>query len=632
MLRYPLFINFPRCIYSLGFLSACSLLSASVLADVVDKSAEKPGSEIVITSTRVAQTRSSTLTPTTVISRQEIEQWQSHTLTDVLQHVQGVTFTNSGGQGQPTSVFLRGTEADHVLVLIDGVAAGSVSSGSMAFQDLPLNQIERIEVVRGPVSSLYGADAVGGVIQIFTIAPDVNKTQQRAKLAVGSYDSFEAALSQQASFQVSESVSGQFNVGVAKTQTQGFNACRSDQGGCFVDEPDEDGYDNRSVNVHFNLQSLAGQKISVSALQANAENQYDGFGTDTADNVQQLLRSEASTPIGEQQQLVLSGGQSVDQSENFAGVVSSSFFDTRRDSVALLHHWQPTEQQRLTSGVDYRYDHLDSDTEFLKTDRQTLGGLLQYQLQWQQYSAQLGGRYDDNSQFGDYSTGNLRLGYQSNPQTQLYASIANAFKAPSFNDLYYPDFSNPDLQPEESVSYELGLEFSGPVQLSTAVFQTDVDQLITYDQALNKPVNLSQARIIGQEFGAQWAIDKDWLFSSQLTVLDAQNRNVGSAYGKALPRRPLRSMTLDVERRWQAWSAGFLLTANSHRYDDLDNTAKLGGYSLLNLRVAQQLSEALQLQASIDNVADKSYETVEYFNQPGRTVWLTLRYQAVQSK
>jgi vitamin B12 transporter len=182
------------------------------------------------------------------------------------------------------------------------------------------------------------------------------------------------------------------------------------------------------------------------------------------------------------------------------------------------------------------------------------------------------------------------------------------------------------LQPEESVSYEMGIEYNGAVQLSTALFQTDIDQLITYSAARRQPVNVSQARIIGQEFGARWAV-QEWLMSGQLTVLDTQNRDLGSQYGNVLPRRPRTSMAWDVERRWQTWSAGVQLNTNSHRYDDLANNARLGGYTLLNLRLSQQLSAAWQLQASVDNVADKVYETAEYFNQAGRAVWLTVRYQ-----
>lgn len=622
---FPRFYSFSR-FYQFTLLGASLLPLSAMAGNAAVDAVEKPGSEIVITSTRVAQARQSTLTPTTVIHRQQIEQWQSRSLNEVLMQVPGISIANNGGRGQNTAVFLRGTEADHVLVLIDGVAAGSVSSGTMAFQDVPLDQIERIEVVRGPVSALYGADAVGGVIQIFTRA-DGSKTQQRAKLAVGSDHGLEAAVAHQGAFQMTDEVRGQFKVGLAHTQTQGFNACRSDQGGCFVDEPDDDGYRNRSGNLHVGGQMLTGLKFNFSALQANARNEYDAFGVDNADNVQRVLSSDLTVPITAQQQLVFTAGQSADQSQNFAGDVEDSYFDTTRDSVAVLHHWQLTAQQQLSGGVDYRYDQLQADVDFVQTDRRTLGGLLQYQQQWQAFSAQIGGRYDDNSQFGDYSTGNLRVGYQSNAQSQLYASVANAFKAPSFNDLYYPGFSNPDLQPEESVSYEIGIEYNGPVQLSTAVFQTDIDQLITYSAAQRKPVNVSQARIIGQEFGARWAAHEHWLLSSQLTVLDTENRDSGAQYGNLLPRRPPINMLVDVEHRWQTWSAGVQLSANAHRYDDLANQSRLGGYSLLNLRLSQQLSAAWQLQASVDNVTDKTYETAEYFNQAGRAVWLSVRYQ-----
>lgn len=587
-----------------------------------------PATEIVITGTRRAQPAASTLAATTVIERDQIEQWQAQSLTDVLQRVPGVAISNNGGAGQPTAVFLRGSEADHVLVLIDGVPAGSVSLGTMAFQDIPLNLVERIEVVRGPASAVYGSDAVGGVIQIFTKGRATH-SQQRAQVAAGSNSSYSAAVAHQGVFKVAEVASGQFNVGVSKTQTQGIDATRPIEG--FVS--DDDANANRSGNIGVDLQLPAGQKFKLSALQANADTEYDdGFSDDKdasplhANNIQRILSGEASTPLTQNQQLVLTTGQSFDRADNLDGTNLQYFYHTQRDSLALLHHWQPTKQQNLTTGVDYRYDHLESDTEFTQTHRQTESGFMQYQQHWQQYLWQIGARYDDNSQFGDFTTGNLRLGYLVSPQIQYRASIASAYKAPTFNDLYYPGSANPLLKPEESVNYELGVESMGSVQLSLALFQTDFDQLIELDSQYF-PRNISQARIIGHELGWKTALDA-WALSGQFTWLHTQNRDDGANSGNQLPRRPARSMTLDISRHWQQWSAGALLTANSHRYDDAANTSLLGGYTLLDLRVAREISDVLQIQASVNNLSNKQYETAESYQQLGRTFWLTLRYQA----
>ncbi len=245
--------------------------------------------EVVVTATRTAQAADASLASVTVITRQDIERLQAQSVPEVLRGVAGLTFSNNGGAGKATSVFLRGTNADHVLVLVDGIKIGSATLGTASFQDIPVAQIERIEIVRGPRASLYGSEAIGGVIQIFTrkgggaMAPS-------ASFTAGSYGTYNTALGLSGGGEQSW-----FNAKAAQQNVQGFNACRGKPApggaGCFVNEPDKDGYNNSSLGLNGGYRFANGLVADVQVLRADSKNRYDGSNLvgNQAEGVQQVV-------------------------------------------------------------------------------------------------------------------------------------------------------------------------------------------------------------------------------------------------------------------------------------------------------------------------------------------------------
>ena len=214
-----------------------------------------------------------------------------------------------------------------------------------------------------------------------------------------------------------------------------------------------------------------------------------------------------------------------------------------------------------------------------------------------------------------------------NNNLQLVVSYGSAFKAPTFNELYFPGFGNPDLQPEDSHSFEFGLggEVTG-VNWSLNAYQTDIDDLISFDADTFAPANIDQARIRGLEMVVGMR-PGNWDLNANLTLLDAENRSEGNNKGNVLPRRAQRSLRIDADHDFGQLRSGATLLAANRRYDDLANTRKLGGYAIIDLRADYALTKRLRIQARIENLLDEEYETAAFYNQPGRNFFLTLRYQ-----
>jgi vitamin B12 transporter len=265
--------------------------------------------QIVVTATRTAQSEDESLAAVSIITRQDIERLQPQSLQDLLRGVPGLTLSNNGGPGKATSLFLRGTESDHVLVLLDGIKLGSATLGVTSIQDLPVDQIERIEIVRGPRSSLYGSEAIGGVIQIFTRRGG-GDLKRRFSLDLGSYDTRRGSLGLSGGGEHSW-----YSVDLALSDTDGFDACQANNsGGCFTDEPDDDGYRNESANLRVGHRFDNGLEVDFHALQADGENQFDGSYVNASETRQQVLGGSLRITPTDAWLLTLKGGRAWDKS------------------------------------------------------------------------------------------------------------------------------------------------------------------------------------------------------------------------------------------------------------------------------------------------------------------------------
>ncbi|WP_432767289.1 TonB-dependent vitamin B12 receptor [Pseudomonas tohonis] len=595
--------------------------------------------EQVVTATRSEQPVRASLAATTVIDREAIERSQASSLPELLRKVPGVTLSNNGGPGKNTTLFMRGSESDHVLVLVDGVKVGSVSAGLAAFQDLPVELIERIEVVRGPRSSLYGSEAIGGVIQIFT---------RKGHGEGAAKPWFSAGYGTHDTYQGSAGVAGGdeqawYNLGVSSQDTDGIDAKKPERFDSSIYEADSDGYRNISGNFRAGYKFDSGLELDGSVLRTKAHNDYDGIYDDwntgnrigfrsNADVNQTVLGGRARYSPLEPWTVTLQFGRSDDKTSDYRDGVFDTRIDTRRDSAAWLNDISLGDGHTLTAGFDWQHEQVSSNKAFDGDSRLNKGWFAQYLGEYGRQDWQLSLRRDDNEQFGTHDTGSAAWGYALTDSLRFSLSYGTAFKAPSFNELYYPQYGNPDLDAETSESFEAALTGQHDWgHWSINAYRTHVDDLIAYDSTLGPyggPNNIGKARIDGLELvlGSEWL---GWDWSANATFIDAENRDHGSNAGNELPRRPQQSFNLDLDRRIGRFGLGATLHAEGRSYDDLANRNQVAGYATLDLRGEYWLTEEWRLQAKVTNLLDADYETALDYNQPGQAVFFSVRYQAL---
>ncbi|MFT4249339.1 MAG: TonB-dependent vitamin B12 receptor [Pseudomonas sp.] len=625
----PLRVGAPRRV--LLALALSSLVAPAAVAADADADLD----QVVVTATRTAQTQDQTLAPVEVIDRAEIERRQATSLQELLRGELGVTIANNGGPGKATSLFLRGTESDHTLVLVDGVRIGSATSGSASLQDIPLEQVERIEIVRGPFSSLYGSEAIGGVIQIFTRRPQ-GTFVPNFSVAVGSdgLRRYSAGVGGRSQGDLGE-YGGWYSVEAAHDQSEGINAYLKTTNKAY--DADRDGYRNDSLSVQGGWRFNREWDVDAQALRAQSRNEYDGSssGGNLAKGVQQVVGGRVRYAPSEALKFTASVGASQDLSDAYYKGSYLSTFDTRR-TLGSLQADLAAGPGLLSLGLDWQRDHIASSASYDEDQRIDRGVFAQWQQRFGTQSLQASVRRDDNSQFGGENTGSLLWGWNFAEHLRLTASYGTAFKAPTYNELYYPDYGNPNLKPETSRSLELGLRGEyGWGTWTLNAYQTVVDDLIAYDSSLTdaahpygQPNNIDKARIRGVEAGYDTTL-AGWTLRTRLTWQDPK-ADGDTYHGNWLARRARQSGRIDADRRFGVFSVGASVFGSGERYDELANTTRLAGYGLLDLRVGYAVNADWSVALSASNVFDRDYQTAAWYAQPGRAYLLTLRYHPAQ--
>ncbi|MBK6672388.1 MAG: TonB-dependent receptor [Proteobacteria bacterium] len=583
-------------------------------------------SEVVITANRVPEPLDAALAATTVLTRELIQARQATSIEDLLQGVEGLSIGNSGGPGKLTSFFVRGADADHLLVLVDGVRIGSATAGTAALQNLPVEMIERIEFVRGPRSSLYGSDAIGGVLQIFTHRHTGDGFRPEFALTGGSLGTRRgyAALA-------GGDDRAWFRLQASAEATRGFDACRGSStqfAGCFTEEPDADGYRYRSGSLAAGWQLDEHTRIQGNLLRATSHVEYDGSFTNESRILQQVAGLSASRELEAGGRLQFTLGRAWDRSRDYLGESFAGRFQTRRDSASLQWNVPLAAGRLLTLGVDHQRDHVASDTAYVSSARNNTALFAQFVGDAGPWRAEFSLRGDDNAQFGQHATGTAAVGYAWSDALQLLVQAGTGFKAPSFNDLYYPFFGNPALDPERSRSFELALRgHADSTRWRLSLFATRFRDMIGLDESF-LPANIDTARVLGIEAGTgfMW---RGFRLESGVTWQDAQDRSGGANQGNRLARRPRISGHLDLERRIGNHVLGLRWVGEGERQDNAANTRRVGGYGTLDLRAETQVARDWRLQVRAANLLDRHYETMAFFNQSGRTGYLTLRYSPI---
>jgi vitamin B12 transporter len=590
--------------------------------------------QVVVTAARAPEPADESFFSVTVLTRADIEARQVLSVQDLLADLAGINVDQSGGLGQQSSVFIRGADSDHTLLLIDGVRVGSATLGSAPFEIIPLEQIDRIEVVRGPRSTLYGSDAVGGVIQIFTRQASDPGVTLGGSAMTGSYDTHEftaylAARGREAWGSLSGDV----------LTTAGIAACQpSAIAGCFDPAAPQvpDGHQNRSGSLTAGVRLTDQLTASADVLYTHGWTAFDGAGfDDRLDFQEKVISAHLDQALGSSWHLKLMAGRDEDDERDFLDPTPVGTFDTVRNSASLQADGKLGSVLRLISGVDYENAHVDSDTPFAVTSRTTRAVFSELHADGAEWSALAGARFEDNGQFGDHWTENLGLSRRLGPGVRFILTWGSAFRAPTFDELYFPGFGNPNLKPETSQSYEAGLDGQqGTLRWSLHAYQTTIDQEISIDPLTFLPLNINRSRIRGVELQGDWH-SPDWVVGAQLTGLEPLNVSPGAEYDDLLPRRAQQNASLTVRRLVRTapsgsvdGSASVVARWQGRRYDNLANTLPMGGYLTVDLLTQWTLGGGWTLEAKAANLLDRSYQTAAYFAQPGRSYGITIRYRS----
>lgn len=595
--------------------------------------------EVVVTATRIPQPLKQSLSSTTVISQEDIRNSQAADLITILRNVAGVEIDQSGGMGKTASLFIRGTNATHTLVLLDGARIGSATSGTTSIQDLMLDQIERIEIVRGNASSLYGSDAIGGVIQIFTKrghgAPAFNAS---------------GGLGNKGTHRLSAGFGGivenlDFTLQASRFKTDGISAIKHPNA-----NPDKDGYDNTSLSANARYAINENHYLSATAFNSRGDNKYDNIynpnpsDLNTNKNRTTQLSVTADSRLSDIWQSKLQLAQGIDDTRTFLNgqldlANGASFKTTNRQAI-----WQNTLQldarNALNLGLESLTQRVASDVAFSTKRRKVNSLFAGYTGQYGQHQTQANLRRDKYSDFGRSDTGLLGYGYALNDTWRATASISTAFKAPTLNDMFYPftNFGcyfgtcftysgNPGLQPERSRNRELGLHFaSGKHRFDVAYFDNRIRELIVGN---NLPaftmVNLGEARIDGTEFGYAAQFDGTDI-KAALTLQHPRDANTG----RDLIRRSRKYGNIGLTQQLGAWKIGGEWQYSGTR-PDVDMTTgtpvALPSYNVFNLSAGYTINKQFKLMLRADNLTKQSNSTAYAYTPLGRTWFAGLSYQ-----
>jgi len=567
---------------------------------------------IIVTATRTAQTADDTLASVTVITKEQIEQKQPNDIPELLHGMQGIDISNSGGLGKVTSIYMRGTNSSHLLVLVDGMRIGSATLGLVSLQDIPVSQVERIEVVRGPRASLYGSDAIGGVIQVFT--KKAYKDKINLSLGYGSQNTGKIS----AGF---NSIKGknQFSLNIAYLESKGINSHKTS-------DKDEDGYKNSSLSANFKHNFSNQSYFTATFFRTQGNNEYDDQFTATnivdSDFSQQTAGINYVFQAMDNWQMDLKLNQSQDNSDNFKNGAANGSFNTKRDFVSWQNNLTLSESLILTAGIDYQNDEVNSTTAYDKTTRNNTGYYAQQQWLGENNDIIAAIRVDDNEAFGSHTTGNISWGTNLDNNLRLIASYGTGFKAPTFNNLYFPSSGDSTIKPEESKSYEIELrkKFSNG-RWNINFYQTKITNLIVYPAPTYQVTNLDKATIEGVEI-AVLSKQKSYNINAQLGFIDPTN----DATKKILPRRSKQSFKLNIDQNSGKWRSGMEIIVKGSRYENTSNSTKLSGYSLVNVNTGYTLSKKWTLRGKVNNLLSENYQTANNYNTEGTGVYVSVHY------
>lgn len=579
--------------------------------------------EVVVTATRVAQPLAEIVADVTVIDRDQLERSGASALGDVLSRVAGFELSRNGGPGGTSNVFIRGAENRFTAVYLDGVRLDSQSTGGVTWESIPMSQIDRIEILRGPAGAVYGSNALGGVVQLFTRKGE-GSFSPYVSFGLGTYSTakLEAGFSGSAG-------AWDYALGLSGENSKGFNSRST-----TTANPDDDGYHSEGASVRLGYALNADNRLEATWLSNDLTAQYDSSNKDD-----QSLR------------LLQAGGLrwNAHWNANFATTLSVTESTDRYQTVPspyrtltllrgyLMQSEYRTGNHLLTAALERNEDKLNNATTTpVDSERAQDAVALGYGWKSSVHSLQANLRQDQDSEFGAQTTGSVSYGYAVSGDWRVTASAGTAFRAPTLFQRF-SIYGTPGLEPEKANNLELGAQYAaGKSSASVTVYRNRISNLINYVRATGSCTNnrppvtlanrgcyLNTAEAVYQ--GITLTGDTQMGGYKLHGALDLQDPRDGVT-GKLLPRRATHHASLAVDTRWGEWTVGADMKLSALRYDDAANNTVLPSYGLLGLYAQNRIAKDWTLTARIDNATDAVYQLTNTYVTAGRSLFVGLKW------
>ncbi|MCS0616998.1 TonB-dependent receptor [Massilia kyonggiensis] len=580
---------------------------------------------VIVTANRTPQRAEDVIPDTVVISSEDIARAGAGSVADVLRRQRGIEISRNGGAGTNTTVFLRGANSNQVVVLVDGVRIGSATTGAASWNAIPLSSIDHIEIVYGPLSSLYGADAIGGVVQIFTKKSE-GAPMFSASAGGGTYGTNQYDASVHGSTGGEHSVT--YALSGAREESDGFSSTRP---GSSSYNPDDDGYTRNSVNGRIALRLAEGHEIGAQFMQSRLNAQYDsGKSAFDSHNIQEVdsyavFLNDRFLPNWRSSVQV---ARSEDKLGSFTSTAASgiSQLNTRQDELT----WQNTFDMggdTLQVLAGHRKEKvLSSSVKDVNRTRITNSVAASYDLRRGSHLLDVSAR-NDHSAYGSKTTGAVGYGYEFTQDLRATASYGTSFRAPTFNELFYPGYGLMSNQPERGRNAEAGVQYRvAGVDLQANYYRNRLtDMIVSVTPCPSRTgscaYNVDHALLEGLTLAVDTRIGNLDLRASA-DLQDPRDETTG----KQLARRARRHASVAADYTAGAVETGVELQASGRRFDDAANANRLGGYGLLNLYTTWHMTRDWSLLVRLDNAADKHYELARNYGTAGRTWFAGIRY------
>lgn len=608
--------TFKKSVLLLAITTAISMPVMALEESKNNTAEERQVERMTITATRSALNIDDALTSQVVITRADIDVINPISVLDLLSTLPSVDVANNGGKGQASSIFLRGNNSDHTLVVIDGIRVSSATLGSTSFNSISPEMIERIEIVQGPRASLWGADAIGGVIQIFT--RQLAGGEHFAGVSIGSdeYRKFKAGIGLKHG-------DGQTTVSVSSERADGFDARDTTSEA----DADDDGYKFTSIAVRGQQKINTDFAIDWLFSSDQGENKSDGYynGADIDRHVWLVRGSYASQINDVKNHTVVSVGQSRDSVDSLHDFDSQGLIETRRDQLSVINNSQFTENFQMNVGVDFYQDDISKSTLIFDDEKRNVTGVFAHGLYTNNNWTFEGSVRNDEVQGVDSEiTYNLGTGYSISADSRIVLNHGTGFKVPTFNDLYYPNYGTPTLNSERSETTELFLETRlGAVDTRINFYYSKIDELIGRNGG---PLvgNFEEVIIKGAELNFN-LVAKGGTHDLNLSYTDAEDQLTNNQLVRRAKEKFNYKFTTSINVADLYAEYKFVGKREDSVY--LQDNVDLGAYQLINLGLNAPLSKSLVLNARVTNLLDKEYQTANTYFTQGRALYIGVTYQ-----